>query len=136
MGEPNGDASGEEGIRRRSCGCSKQDFLPEESFKSWGNYTKALKATPARLLDRLTARSGEHIELVEMKARSQNEMKKSLRNTPAQLSSCLMSSPVSPPCFQSSVTLNLPWRSQQLVHAFFYLVYVCRQNIIYFIIYF
>lgn len=78
MGQPNGDAGGGEGIRRRSCGCSKQDFLPEESFKSWGNYTKALKATPARLLDRLTARSGEHIELVEMKARSQNEMKKSL----------------------------------------------------------
>ncbi|KAG6607557.1 Cationic amino acid transporter 1, partial [Cucurbita argyrosperma subsp. sororia] len=78
MGQSNGDIGGGEGIRRRSCDCLKQDFLPEESFKSWGNYTKALKATPARLLDRLTARSGEHIELVEMKARSQHEMKKSL----------------------------------------------------------
>ncbi|KAG6607561.1 Cationic amino acid transporter 5, partial [Cucurbita argyrosperma subsp. sororia] len=78
MDQPNGDVGGGEGIKRKSCGCSKQDFLPEESFKSWRNYTKALKVTPARLLDRLTARSGEHIELIEMKARNQHEMKKSL----------------------------------------------------------
>ena len=78
MGPSNDDACGGEGIRRRSCSCPKEDFLPEESFKSWENYTKVLKATPARFLDRLTSRSGEHIELVEMKARSQHEMKKSL----------------------------------------------------------
>ncbi|XP_023519083.1 cationic amino acid transporter 1-like [Cucurbita pepo subsp. pepo] len=78
MEQPNSNAGDGQGIRRRSCGCTKEDFLPEESFKSWGNYTKALKATPARLLDRLMARSAEHTELVEMKAQSQHEMKKSL----------------------------------------------------------
>ncbi|GMN54617.1 hypothetical protein TIFTF001_023743 [Ficus carica] len=68
----------DEGIRRRGCSCSKDDFLPEESFKSWGNYVKALKETPARLKDRVLTRSSDASELVEMKARSQHEMKKSL----------------------------------------------------------
>ncbi|EPS61395.1 hypothetical protein M569_13402, partial [Genlisea aurea] len=58
--------------------CSKDDFFPEESFKSWGNYVGALKQTPARLLDRLTARSDPEAEL-EMKARSRNAMKRTLR---------------------------------------------------------
>lgn len=79
MGQPSSDGSnGSEGIRRRFCGCGKDDFLPEESFQSWENYTKALKATPLRLFDRLTARSADHTELVEMKARSQHQMKKTL----------------------------------------------------------
>lgn len=75
MGQPNSDG---QGIRRRSCGCGTEDFLPEESFQSWGNYTKALKATPVRFMNRLTARSAEHTELVEMKAQSEHEMKKNL----------------------------------------------------------
>ncbi|XP_004135553.1 cationic amino acid transporter 1 [Cucumis sativus] len=75
MGLSNSDG---EGIRRRSCGCGKEDFLPEESFQSWGNYANALKATPFRLMNRLTARSAEQTELVEMKARSEHEMKKNL----------------------------------------------------------
>lgn len=66
------------GIRRRGCSCSKDDFLPEESFKSWGNYVKALKETPFRLADRVVTRSFDSTELVEMKARSHNEMKKTL----------------------------------------------------------
>ncbi|KAL2474944.1 Cationic amino acid transporter 1 [Abeliophyllum distichum] len=55
----------------------KKDFLPEESFKSWGNYVNALKETPARLADRLLTRSSVEAEL-EVKARSENEMKRTL----------------------------------------------------------
>ncbi|KAL2494418.1 Cationic amino acid transporter 1 [Forsythia ovata] len=55
----------------------KNDFLPEESFKSWGNYVNALKETPARLADRLLTRSSVEAEL-EVKARSENEMKRTL----------------------------------------------------------
>ncbi|XP_022847970.1 cationic amino acid transporter 1-like [Olea europaea var. sylvestris] len=58
-------------------GVTKSDFLPEESFKSWGNYVNALKETPARLADRVLTRSSVEAEL-EVKARSQNEMKKTL----------------------------------------------------------
>ncbi|KAA8514852.1 hypothetical protein F0562_018031 [Nyssa sinensis] len=65
------------GIRRRGCACSKDDFLPEESFKSLGNYVRALKATPARLKDRVLTRSLDQAEL-EVKARSQHQMKKTL----------------------------------------------------------
>ncbi|EXB51963.1 Cationic amino acid transporter 1 [Morus notabilis] len=68
----------DEGIRRRGCSCSKDDFLPEESFRSWGNYVKALKETPFRLKDRVLTRSSDTSELVDMKARSQHEMKKTL----------------------------------------------------------
>ncbi|CAN4095597.1 unnamed protein product [Withania somnifera] len=64
-------------IRRRVCSCTKDDFLPEESFKSWGNYANALIETPTRLLDRILARSEDEEEL-EAKSRSQNEMKKTL----------------------------------------------------------
>ncbi|KAA8519390.1 hypothetical protein F0562_013646 [Nyssa sinensis] len=70
-------SDGGAGVRRRGCSCSKDDFLPEESFKSWGNYARALKETPARLKDRFLARSMDHTEL-EFKARSQHEMKKTL----------------------------------------------------------
>ncbi|XP_059438114.1 cationic amino acid transporter 1-like [Corylus avellana] len=69
---------GDEGIRRRGCSCAKSDFLPEESFRSWGNYGKALMETPMRLKDRIVTRSLDHTELVEVKARSHNEMKKTL----------------------------------------------------------
>lgn len=63
---------------RRSCWCSKQDFFPEESFKSWGTYFNALKNTKERLKDRLLTRSKDEEELNEMRDRSKNEMRKSL----------------------------------------------------------
>ena len=72
------DGSNDGGLRRRGCTFRKNDFLPEESFKSWGNYGKALMETPFRLKDRILTRSEDHTELVEMKARSQHEMKKTL----------------------------------------------------------
>lgn len=74
--EPSG--GGGEGLKRRSCTCGKDDFLPEESFQSWGNYVNALSSTPARFKDRFLTRSDDSTELVEVKARSQNEMKKTL----------------------------------------------------------
>ncbi|KAJ0799100.1 putative amino acid/polyamine transporter I, cationic amino acid transporter [Helianthus annuus] len=55
----------------------KGDFLPEESFKSWQNYTAALKQTPHRLIDRILTRSRDQAEL-DSKARSQTDMKKTL----------------------------------------------------------
>ncbi|PSR98717.1 Cationic amino acid transporter like [Actinidia chinensis var. chinensis] len=72
-----GDDGGGEGIRRRGCSFSKDDFLPEESFKSWGNYKSALRQTPARWMDRVVTRSLDSAEL-EVKARSNHEMKKTL----------------------------------------------------------
>nr|DAD37236.1 TPA_asm: hypothetical protein HUJ06_007877 [Nelumbo nucifera] len=66
------------GVRRRGCVCGKGDFLPEESFKSWGNYVKAWSETGMRLKDRILTRSLDETELNEMKARSQNDMKKNL----------------------------------------------------------
>jgi len=66
------------GVRRRGCTFQKNDFFPEESFKSWGNYGKSVMETPYRLKDRLLKRSSDHAELVEIKARSGNEMKKTL----------------------------------------------------------
>ncbi|PQQ21215.1 cationic amino acid transporter 1 [Prunus yedoensis var. nudiflora] len=67
------------GIKKRSCFCSKEDFLPEESFKSWGNYVHALANTKTRLTDRILARSMDHQELEQMRARSDNQMKKTLK---------------------------------------------------------
>ncbi|KAJ8460403.1 hypothetical protein OPV22_033329 [Ensete ventricosum] len=64
--------------KRRAWTCGKQDFLPEESFQSWANYTKALKETGTRLKDRITSRSLDKLELTEIKARSGFEMKKTL----------------------------------------------------------
>lgn len=65
-------------MKRRRCFCTKGDFLPEESFKTWGNYITALKETPLRLKDRILTRSVVETELNEVKARSQNDMKKTL----------------------------------------------------------
>ncbi|GJV45921.1 cationic amino acid transporter 1-like protein [Tanacetum coccineum] len=64
--------------KKRSCGLVKDDFLPEESFQSWSNYGKALLETKTRLKDRVLARSSDQLELHDMRARSQNEMKKTL----------------------------------------------------------
>ncbi|KAK9059713.1 hypothetical protein SSX86_020417 [Deinandra increscens subsp. villosa] len=64
--------------KKRFCGCEKDDFLPEESFQSWSNYGKALLETRTRLKDRFLARSSDQLELHDMLARSQNELKKTL----------------------------------------------------------
>lgn len=71
-------ADGGGGVRRRGCTFQKNDFFPEESFKSWQNYGNSIMETPLRLKDRLLKRSSDHAELVEIKARSGNEMKKTL----------------------------------------------------------
>ncbi|KAJ4837832.1 catalase A [Turnera subulata] len=79
MGVGDESAGGGEGIRkRRGCSCSKDDFFPEESFKTMNNYFRALKETPMRFKDRLLARSLDSTELHEVKARSEHEMKKNL----------------------------------------------------------
>ncbi|XP_052146605.1 cationic amino acid transporter 1 [Oryza glaberrima] len=72
-----GDGGGG-GVRRRGCGCSKEDFFPEESFSSWEAYRRALRSTGARLADRLTARSLDATELHEVRARSGADMKRDL----------------------------------------------------------
>ncbi|XP_057987637.1 cationic amino acid transporter 1-like [Hevea brasiliensis] len=69
---------GDEGVRRRGCSCTTNDFLPEESFQSMGNYFQALRETPMRFKERLLARSMDSTEINEVKARSEHEMKKNL----------------------------------------------------------
>ncbi|KAF7803926.1 cationic amino acid transporter 1-like [Senna tora] len=49
-----------------------------ESFHSKSNYGRALLQTPFRLMDRVTARSMDITELVEVKKQSDHEMKKTL----------------------------------------------------------
>ncbi|XP_065882257.1 cationic amino acid transporter 1-like [Euphorbia lathyris] len=78
MVEGEGEGEGDGIRRRRNCSCSKKDFLPEESFESWGNYMMALKQTPMRFKDRLLTRSMDSTELNQIKARSQHDMKKTL----------------------------------------------------------
>ncbi|XP_009778011.1 cationic amino acid transporter 1-like [Nicotiana tabacum] len=65
-------------LKKRGCGCSKDDFLPEESFTSWGSYAQALRETKTRLKDRILSRSSDQLELHEVRDRSQHQMKKSL----------------------------------------------------------
>ncbi|KAI3519782.1 hypothetical protein L1887_08998 [Cichorium endivia] len=64
--------------KKKSCVCVRSDFFPEESFKSWSNYGKALLETKARLKERLLARSSDDNEIHGMRARSQNQMKRTL----------------------------------------------------------
>lgn len=71
-------ALGIDGLKKRSSFWKKEDFLPEESFQNWGNYVKALSSTKTRLKDRLLTRSQDCIELHEMRAQSEHEMKKKL----------------------------------------------------------
>ncbi|KAK9714396.1 hypothetical protein RND81_06G091100 [Saponaria officinalis] len=72
------EAEGVPRRRSRGCTCTKDDFLPEQSFQSWSNYVSALKETPSRFMDRVTARSLDRTELYEVKGQSQHEMKKTL----------------------------------------------------------
>ncbi|KDP34945.1 hypothetical protein JCGZ_09233 [Jatropha curcas] len=67
-----------DGLKKRGCGCRKDDFLPEESFKNWRNYVKALSSTKERLKDRILSRSKDSLELDVMRGRSDHEMKKTL----------------------------------------------------------
>lgn len=57
---------------------STSNWLPEESFQSWGNYRRALLATPARLKDRFFSRSLVSSELSDIKHRSAHDMKRTL----------------------------------------------------------
>ncbi|MQL72295.1 hypothetical protein Taro_004640 [Colocasia esculenta] len=76
---PGGDQAAAGGtVKRRGCTCSKEDFLPEPSFQSWGAYGKAMKETLPRLWDRVTTRSMDQKELTEVRARSGHEMKRDL----------------------------------------------------------
>ncbi|KAG1368407.1 Cationic amino acid transporter 1 [Cocos nucifera] len=77
MGTGDGDGSGG-AVKRRGCSCTKEDFFPEESFKSWANYRQALWETGTRLRDRVTSRSLDRTELHEVRARSGHEMKRNL----------------------------------------------------------
>lgn len=72
-----GTESGLARRRRWRFTLKKDDFLPEESFKSWDSYVSALKQTPARLADRVLSRSSLEEEL-EVKARSGSQMKRTL----------------------------------------------------------
>ncbi|XP_010923711.1 cationic amino acid transporter 1-like [Elaeis guineensis] len=79
MGTGDGDGDGGGGaVKRRGCSCTKEDFFPEESFKSWANYRQAFRETGMRLRDRVTARSLDQTELHEVRARSGHEMKRNL----------------------------------------------------------
>lgn len=60
------------------CSNIKNIFLPEESFRSWRHYGRALKDTPFRFKDRVLSRSSDTTELVETRALSHHQMKKSL----------------------------------------------------------
>lgn len=53
-------------------------WLPEESFQSWGNYGRALGATPTRLRNRMFARAVVSEEVTDIKARSGIDMKRNL----------------------------------------------------------
>lgn len=73
-----GKGEGSGVTRRRGCMLERNNFFPEDSFKSWGNYGRAFIQTPFRLKDRVLTRSKDYTELVDMKARSNHEMKKTL----------------------------------------------------------
>ncbi|MED6143332.1 Catabolite repression protein cat5 [Stylosanthes scabra] len=57
---------------------SKQDFLPEESFQSWTNYSSALSQTWFRFKNRLTSRSDDETETTQLTKQSENQMKRCL----------------------------------------------------------
>ncbi|THU60728.1 hypothetical protein C4D60_Mb07t15810 [Musa balbisiana] len=57
---------------------SKEDFFPEESFKSWPAYVSALSQTHRRFRDRLVGRSDDSTELGDLRRQSVNDMKRCL----------------------------------------------------------
>ncbi|WVZ91258.1 hypothetical protein U9M48_037454 [Paspalum notatum var. saurae] len=75
-----GGGGGEVAVRRRGCcagGCGAKLF-PEESFRSWSAYGRALRETAPRLRDRVTARSADAVEVNEVRGRSGAEMRRTL----------------------------------------------------------
>ncbi|KAM3005653.1 hypothetical protein FF2_035759 [Malus domestica] len=58
--------------------CSKQDFLPEESFQNWSTYRTALSQTGHRFKNRLLSRSNDNDEIGELRKQSENDMKRCL----------------------------------------------------------
>lgn len=56
----------------------KERFLPEESFRSLGNYGRALLSTRRRFQERVFARADEEKEVREVAQRSKHAMKKTL----------------------------------------------------------
>ncbi|TVU49079.1 hypothetical protein EJB05_00370 [Eragrostis curvula] len=69
-------ASASAGERRGCCGGGS--LFPEESFRSWSAYGRALLETGPRLRDRATARSLDATELHEVRGRSGADMKRNL----------------------------------------------------------
>ncbi|KAF7822544.1 cationic amino acid transporter 8, vacuolar [Senna tora] len=56
----------------------KQDLFPGDSFQSLQSYRKAMSQTCPRLADRLTSRSTDDYEILELPKASENDMKKCL----------------------------------------------------------
>jgi len=72
-------SGGGDGVRRRGCcGGGGVGLFPEESFRSWSAYGRALLETGPRLRDRATARSLDSAEVNEVRGRSGAEMKRTL----------------------------------------------------------
>lgn len=119
------------GVRRRGCTFQKKDFFPEESFKNWGSYRRSVMETPFHFKDRVLKRSSDHAEIVDVKARSGNEMKKTLnwwdlmwlvqeylclpdlrlRRKLVRQWCCRLSSPVSPLCYGVLLQRVRHWNS-------------------------
>ncbi|KAL4351496.1 hypothetical protein GQ457_06G024990 [Hibiscus cannabinus] len=57
---------------------SKDDFLPEESFRNWSSYVSALSQIYPRFKDRLVSRSDDANEITELRKQSENDMKRCL----------------------------------------------------------
>ncbi|KAE8664085.1 Cationic amino acid transporter 8, vacuolar [Hibiscus syriacus] len=57
---------------------SKDDFLPEESFRNRSTYVSALSQTCSRFKDRLVSRSDDANEINELRKQSENDMKRCL----------------------------------------------------------
>lgn len=69
-------------LLRRRCipafSISKDDFFPDRSFENLHSYTSALAQTPTRLRNRIFARADPTAEVSAVRARSRNEMKRTL----------------------------------------------------------
>ncbi|KAK8588804.1 hypothetical protein V6N13_087699 [Hibiscus sabdariffa] len=57
---------------------SKDDFLPEESFRDRSSYISALSQIYPRFKDRLVSRSDDANEITELRKQSENDMKRCL----------------------------------------------------------
>lgn len=122
---------------------SKQDFFPEESFQSWGNYHSALSQTCFQFKENLISCSDDANEIAELQKQSETEMKRCLTwwdlnlfgfgchwswyflcspdKRPAYMLELPLSCPIlllkSQQCSLYSVTQNLQLKSQsQVVH--------------------